>query len=258
MSVRNYHWSGLLLIVACCLLFTSSSFAQTLNSPSYRFDESTLGQGGLPESSSASYTGKSSLGDLAVGYTGSANDGFQGGSQTTPDPRLAVAVTDNADEFPQFSASTPSMTTAAFEVLNYTSYNYAVFITGPPPTNSSNGHEIEPLEEDVTTTDAESIPGSEQFGMNLIENTDVVAPENIGANPDNGQGQGLTGFAFGAASDNYNQNGRFRYVEGEMIASSTKSGGYTGYTISYLINVARLTPGGKYTSAQSLVVVGTY
>ena len=37
-----------------------------------------------------------------------------------------------------------------------------------------------------------------------------------------------------------------------------KSSGITNYTITYLLNVAGLTPGGEYRSDQTLVVLGTY
>lgn len=260
MSKRQVQSLGLMFALALCLLVTSPTFAQTLSSPNYRFDESTLGQGGLPESESASYKGKSSLGDLAVGYGGSPNYGFQGGSQTTNDPRLAVAVTNSDVDFPTFSPDEGSLATASFEVLNYTSYNYNVFIAGDPPTNLGASHTIPAMADDVETPDAESAPGFEQFGLNLVANSADAPkiPSSIGANPDNGQGQGLTGFAFGQAEADYDNPGKFKYVDGSIIAKSEKSGGFTNYTITFLINVADLTPGGIYNANLALIVVGTY
>lgn len=215
--------------------------AQSTQSPNYRFDESTIGQGGLINSSSANYQGTSSAGDLGVGESGSNNFNFQGGSQTTNDPSLAVEVNGTA-ALSDFSSTIPSTGTSTFTVSNYTSYGYVVNILGTPPTN--NGHTIAAI-----TAPWTSSPGFEQFGINLVANT---APTSFGANPVQGH------FAFGTAATNYNTANQYRYVSGETIASAPKSSGVTTYTISYLVNVGALTPGGKYESNQTLIVTGTY
>jgi hypothetical protein len=85
--------------------------------------------------------------------------------------------------------------------------------------------------------------------MNLVANT---SPISFGANPDHGQ------FGFGSASTNYGTANNFRFVNGETIASAPKSSGQTIYTISYLVNVNSLTPGGNYTSSQTLICTGTF
>lgn len=141
-----------------------------------------------------------------------------------------------------FSATSATTATTTFSVSNYTSYGYVVQIFGDPPTNGT--HSINGM----GTTGASEV-GTDQFGINLVANT---APKSFGANPDQGQ------FGFGTASANYNTSNQFRYVNGETIASAPKSSGVTTYTISYLVNVAPLTPGGNYTTHQTLVVTGTY
>jgi len=255
MSKRQRRRLGLLLSVALGLFLTSPTFADTLVSPHYQFSESTLGANGLPSSASTDYQGSSSIGDIGVGFSGSTHFGFQGGSQTTADPRLAVAITSPTAAFPTFDPTTPAMATATFQVLNYTSYGYSVFVTGGAPTNHTAGgpHTIQPM-----ATQGASTPGFEQFGINLVANT---SPQNIGANPDNG----TYGWAYGAAGDvnnlpnlNYKTANQYVYNDGDLIASANKSGGYTNYTITYLLNVAELTPGGQYSTNESIIVVGTY
>lgn len=98
-------------------------------------------------------------------------------------------------------------------------------------------------------TNDSSHPGTEQFGINLVANT---SPASFGANPNNGD------FGFGSVAENYNVANQFRYVSGDTIAKAEKSSGETTYTISYLVNVTGLTPGGSYASNQTLVVTGTY
>lgn len=228
--------------MACLIMLATPLLASALQSNNYRLDESTLGQGGVPESESANYKGSSSTGDLGVGESNSTNFGFEGGSVTPDQPRLAFEVTDGTVDFPTFSADTPAMGESTFTVLNYTTFGYAVFIIGDGPTND--GHEIAPM----ATPDV-STPGFEQFGINLVSN---AVPEVIGANPVHGH------FAFGDAGPDYDTANNYKYSSGDMIASAPRSSGQTDYTISYLVNVARLTPGGQYTSDLSLVVVGTY
>jgi hypothetical protein len=134
-----------------------------------------------------------------------------------------------------------------FSVFNYTSYGYAVQITGNAPT--SGAHTISPM-----TTTAIAQPGIEQFGINLVANT---SPKSFGSNPDNGSfGFGIIGSGPGDTS--YSTPNEFRYVSGETIASAPKSSGQTNYTISYIVNTSSITPGGRYTSDQTVIVTGTY
>lgn len=235
---------GVGLVFTIAVVSTTISSAETLQSPSYRFDESVIGSGGLVQSNSNNYQASSSAGDLAVGESGSNSYQLQSGSKTSPDPALSFAITNANVNFGSFTPSSAAMTTATFSVSNYTSYGYIVQILGNPPT--SNGHAISPM---GATAPALSQAGIEQFGINVVANT---APVATGANPDNGQfGQGL-------AATNYNTPNTYRYVSGETIATAPKSSGVTNYTISYLVNVGSLTPGGQYTTSQTIVVTGTY
>lgn len=248
MSKRRQGWVYMLFGVAAFFSFpTTSTYADTLQSPHYQFDDSTLGSGGLVESSSNSYKGSSAVGDIAVGDSSSTNYQVDSGSKTTPDPTLSFSVDTTGSNFGNFSSNNAAMATAHFSVSNYTSYGYAVQIVGPPPTNGS--HTIKAMTADTSTADAASQPGQEQFGINLVANT---SPKSIGSNPDNGQ------FGYGTIATNYDTANKYRYVSGETIASAPKSSGVTNYTISYLVNVGNLTPGGQYTSNQTLVVTGTY
>ena len=236
--------SGLLVALFVCGLIPvlASTQATALQSTNYSIREGTIGSGSLNQSSSTSYRITDATGDIGIGNSASSNYNLSAGSKTPVDPTLSFAITSGAITFPTFSASTARMTTSTFTVLNYTSYGYVVQIDGTPPTNA--GHVIPPM----GTTGA-STPGIEQFGINMVANT---APSNIGANPDNG------GYGFGVAAANYATPNAYRFVNGETIASAPKSSGVTNYTISYLVNVAGLTPGGQYKSDITLIVVGTY
>ena len=232
----------MVLLAVCASYFSTVAYADPLVSPNYRFDESSIGAGGLIQSSSANFQSSSSISDLGVGESASAGYKIQAGSQTTNDPALAFAITSATPNFGSFSPSGPATATATFSVSNYTSYGYVVQIAGNPPSNGS--HTITAM-----ATNDTSHFGTEQFGINLVANT---SPLSFGANPDHGQ------FGFGSAATNYNTDGSFRFVSGETIASAPESSGVTNYTISYLVNVSSLTPGGQYSSGQTIIVTGTY
>jgi hypothetical protein len=234
---------GLSLFAVCATgCVATVAYADTLESPNYKFDETSLGGGGLIQSNSANYQAGVSIGDTAIGNSASTNFQTEAGSKTTNDPTLSFTVNTATANFGSFSPSTPAVTTSTFSVSNYTSYGYVVQILGNPPSNQ--GHTL-----DAMATTGTSQTGIEQFGINLVANT---APSSVGANPDHGQ------FGFGDAAPNYATPNNFRYVSGETIAIGPKSSGLTTYTISYVINVDSLTPGGQYAGNQVLICTGTY
>jgi hypothetical protein len=238
---------GIVMVFAAVSLtavFSGSVDAIDAQSTSFKLSESSIGAGSTVQSSSSNFKASDAVGDLTVGNSSSTNFQANSGNKTPNDPNLAVSITSGNIAFPNFSAATASVATATFSVLNYTSYGYVVLIAGTTPTNGT-----KTIPAMGTSTPAASSPGTEQFGINLVANT---SPTSFGANPNNGN------YGFGSTVANYNTPNSFRYVNGETIAQATKSSGITNYTISYVINVAGLTPGGQYTTNQTLIVTGTY
>jgi len=237
-------WAGLYILFSCLVLgfIISPVFADPLRSANYQFQETSLGGNGLFNSQSSNYQASGTSGILGVGNSASSNFQINAGNQTTNDPALAFAVNSYNVTFTDFSPATAATATTTFQVLDYTSYGYVVQVIGSPPTKG--GHTI-----DAMATTGPSQVGTEQFGMNLVANT---SPVSLGANPDHGQ------FGFGSAASGYNTPNNYRFVSGETIASAPKSSGQTIYTISYIINVNSLTPGGYYNSNQTLICSGTF
>jgi hypothetical protein len=240
------QWAGLYLLFSCMVFgyIMAPAFADPLKSSNYQFQETSLGGTGLFNSQSANYQTAGTAGGI-LGLGNSASSGFQvnGGNITTNDPALAFAITNPTATFTNFSPAIASTATSTFEVTDYTSYGYVVQVVGNPLANE-HGHTITAM-----SSTAPSQVGTEQYGINLVANT---SPVSFGTNPNNGQ------FGYGAASANYNTPNQFRYVNGETIAAAPKSSGKTIYTVSYLVNVNTLTPGGRYTANQTLVCSGTY
>lgn len=236
------------VIVASISLVVATTGADPLKSAHYQLDESTLGSGGLVQSNSGSYQSVESISDAAVGHSGSTNFQVEAGSQTTGDPALSVVIDSGGGNFGAFTPTAAATATSTFSVTDYTSYGYIVEIVGDPP---SNGHHTIP----AMSTPGPSTPGTEQFGINLVKNANFCGSGcNVGADPDYGQ--------FGAIeakpTANYNTAGTFYYSDGDTIVESPKSSGTVTYTITYLINVESLTPGGQYSSHQSIICIAMY
>lgn len=235
--------------IVLVLLFLGSAIADAQGSSSnYRIDESFIGPGGSLESNSTNYQtapGGQSLGNPGgVGDSESTNYRSQAGATTTDDPSLTCSVNTSSLNFGSLSSSATATATATFSVLNYTSHGYLVQIIGATP--SSDGHNLTAL-----SSGGSSTTGTEQFGINLVDNT----TPNIGANPV----QVPDGtYSFGEAASNYDTPDTFRYGSGETIARSLKTSGQTDYTISYIVNVSNTTPAGSYSGDQTLICIGTY
>lgn len=242
--MRSVFRSKLWLSMATVsLLFASPLQAQVLESPNYRFDETSIGTSGLLDAKSDNFGISEATGDLGVGESKSANLEVQAGSQTNADPVLSFSVNKIDADFSTLSATQAATATASFSVKNYSSWGYSVILYGDPPKNGP--HTISAIED----TPSLSQTGIEQFGINLVANT---SPTSFGTNPDNGN------FGVGVVEPNYATSDRFYFESGDSIATGPKSSGETNYTISYLVNVKGTTPGGVYQSKQTLVVTGTY
>lgn len=245
MSKWRVGWVSIISVVVVATMAYPPVIAMAdamLQSHSYKFEYTDIGGGGLNLSSSPNYQSVLSTTDAAVGTSGSTNYQSASGSQTTGDPSLSFAVDTGTTSFGTFSPTTAATATSTFSVSDYTSYGYAVQIIGNPLNNE--GTEITPM----ATTDI-SRPGENQFGINLVANT---SPATFGANPNYGQ------FGVGSPAANYATPNKFRYVSGETIAIGPKSSGVTTYTISYMVNVNSLMPGGEYSTNLALVCIATY
>lgn len=236
------RWIAAAGVCVSLLLSSASVHAQTLASPNYHFDESSIGSGGMVQSGSPNYSVTSGLSDVGVGNTASPNYQVNVGSHTPRDPFLTFAITSSGADFGTLSATSTATATATFTVSNYTTYGYVVQIFGSPPTNTN--HTLTAM-----STRGPSQVGIEQFGINLVANT---SPASFGANPNNGQ------FGYGSIMSNYATPNEYYYATGATIAHADKDSGQTIYTLSYIVNVTPLTAGGQYTTNQTIIVTGTY
>lgn len=250
---------GVLLAVFAVgsILIVGSASADSSTSAHYQFIDSEVGGGGLGTSSSPGYQSVLATADNAVSSgssdPSSTNYTIAAGSQTPHNPTLSIAIVNGDAAFNNlFSPTSTATASAQFSVVDYTSYGYVVQIVGSTPQNGS--HSI-PAMSNGSGGPTTSTPGYEQFGINLVNNTSPT----VGADPDRGQfGVSST---YAGPTPNYSVNSpasEFYYSSGDTIAESQKSSGQITYTISYVVNVSDLTPGGQYTSDQSVICTATY
>lgn len=245
MMFRVYSTIKKVVIISGVLVLLVAPQISAISSSNYTIEEDFFGAGGSAESNSNSYSARDSLGASAVGGSEGANYNTDSGTITPDEPTLSFSVGSTNVALGALNPSLTKTGTATFSVLNYTSYGYVVQTIGDPPDNGTHTlNAINPA--------ASSSVGTEQFGINVVENTN---PTIFGANPVQVPD---SSFSSGQAATGYNTTNVYKYVPGDIIASASESSGRTDYTVSYIANISTNTPGGDYSSQQTLVVTGTY
>ncbi len=216
--------------------------ASQSSSTNYSVDETQFGGvGSSLNDCSTNYCAKTSAGDTTVGSGSSSNYSAYFGENTTDEPLLEMVITGGNQDMGVLDSSTTGTAVETIAIRNYVSSGYVLQIAGAAP--SQGVHTLTTL-----TTPSTSQPGTEQFGINLADNTSP----NIGADPVQVPSGG---FSFGTATTDYGTADLFKYIDGDVVAQSLSSSGETDYTMSIVINVSNVTPGGQYTGIFSAVAV---
>lgn len=92
-----------------------------------------------------------------------------------------------------------------------------------------------------------STPGQNQFGINLVANTDP----NVGSDPD-----GI--WANAMAAPGYDQANHYKYVSGDVIAYSPNVSLMKKFTISYIVNSSADLRAGVYTTTINYIASGRF
>lgn len=244
----NFGVIGLVVL----LLMPATALAAQSASTDYQVNEVFFGSGGALNNCSTSYCAKEAIGETAVGNPKSTNYQARAGFNTDRSPYLQFIVSGTTTNIGVLSTSSTSTSTATFSVKSYLASGYSVVtVSNPPKNNTYTMHAL--------STPTASSAGTEQFGMNLVQNncpgTFVNCVTTLGANPT----QNPSGtFSFGTVSSGYNTANLYEYVPGSTIAYSNSSSGETDYTISYIFNISNVSPGGNYTFNDVLVATATF
>lgn len=221
-----------------------AAHAESSQSTNYKVNEVQFGIGGAQNLCSDSYCSSQSAGDTVVGNSRSNSYGMYGGFNTSDQPYLEVWAEGGSYNLGTLSPDTTATATTELKVRTYLAGGYVMQITGTPLSQGT--HTMTGI-----TTPSTSQPGAEQFGINLVNNS---APD-IGTDPVHVPS---SEFSFGEPADDYGTADLYKYVNGDIVAESDRSSGETHYTISMIVNVSNVTPGGKYTGSYSAVVVPVF
>ncbi len=238
-------------LIAIFICMPAVAFAQTSSSSNYKIEEAQFGSGGINEQcSGGQYCAQGSLGSNAVGRQSSANYDSAAGFLTSNEPYLEFVISTSSVDLGTLDTATTGTGTASLYIRSYINGSYSLITLSNPPT-SENGDQLDPLAVPTAST-----AGTEQFGINLVDN----ANPNIGLDPVN---QPDDSFADGTAATGYDVADQFKYVVGDTIARSAETAGnfangQTDYTISYIANISGVTPAGSFVMNHDMVVVATF
>ncbi len=243
-----YKLMSLVIVVMCGVSLPAR--AQTPTSPNYQVNEYQFGTGGELDSTSASYRAQSNVGSLGVGRSSSTNYDMEAGFLTPNEPFLELFINAATVDLGTLDPASTGTGSGTFWVRTYLSSAYVVQTMSAPPT-SEGGAVL-----DAKGTLGAPILGTEEFGINVVDNT---SPD-IGANPFNVPDDN---YADAEAATGYDTPDQFKYGQGDIIARSAatvgnQAVGRTDFTISYIANISNITEAGSYSMVHDIVAVATF
>lgn len=146
----------------------------------------------------------------------------------------------NNSDLGNLDPNTTLTATSQMAVGTNAAIGYTITMYGT--TMSAGAHGITAL-----TTPTASVPGTNQFGVNLVANTSP----SIGSDPDGASPNAVLGA-------DYDTPNKFAFDSGQVVASAPNVSLVKRYTISYIVNsAANLTPG-VYTTTLSFICTGRF
>lgn len=243
---RRRLWRSIVPALVAVLIVIGGAgtvFAQTATSPNYQVTETQIGNGASQESCSGSYCARVSIGDITSGNTMMSNTASFDDNATS-EPFLEMIIETGESNLGVLTTEQTATKTTMVKVRSYLSDGYIMQLIGDPP--KFQGHTLS-----TPSVPTLSVPGVEQFAINVVANTSP----SVGANPVQVPDSGLP---FGAADALYSTPNMFKYSSGEIIARSLTDSGRTDYTISMIVNISSATPAGNYTGDFMTVLMPAY
>lgn len=242
----RHGWRVLLFTVLTTMAVPASVvLAAQSSSSNYQVNQVFFGSGGELNSCSTSYCSKQSAGESVVGNTKSASYQAQGGFNTDRQPYIQFIVSNTNVNLGALSTTGTKTATANFSVKAYLAHGFTVINASEPPSN--NGYVMQ-----SSTVPTAATPGTEQFGINLVSNTNPVTfGSDLSYSPN-------STFSYGLVAADYSNHNMFVYRQGDVVAYSNSSSSDTNYTVSYIFNISSVTPGGTYELRHVLVATATY
>jgi hypothetical protein len=251
--------NGLMTSASAEVYVTPVPPAPPARSTNYSFAEASFSTGS-GFGSSSQYGAQYSVGDVGIGTAYSASYGAYAGPISPTKEYLELVTSTSLVDLGRLTADETALGVASFYVRAYMNSSYSVVTASLPP-ESESGHFLNPL-----TGAASPSAGTEQFGINLVENTcpaasvSPAAANCVGVFGADAALQPDATYANGEAAPGYNTADQYQYNEGDVIArsNSAPAWGQTNFTMSYVANISPLTPAGSYSMIHSIVVITTF
>ena len=166
----------------------------------------------------------------------------------TVNPYISLAIEQSSVTLTKSGGGNPDWQNTGFNnstantLAVNTNANSGYTLTYNGATLTSGGNSI-----DAMATKGASSTGTEQFGLNLRNNS---TPD-TGTDPSGGSG---------TPADDYNTINQFRYIASTTttLASASAASTATTYTVSYIVNVGQTTESGNYQTTITYIATGNF
>lgn len=235
-----YYVRAVPVMVLGALVLTGTAFAVTSSSPNYQLIETEFNSGSSTHSCSQQYCAEVTVGSDMKGQTHAVFDA----SINMDEPFIEVIIEVADSNLGTLSTTTTATKTTLVKVRNNLTRGYVLQIVGNPP--HYNGHTLA-----TSLSPIASLPGTEQFGINVVANTSP----SVGAHPVQVPADGLV---YGEPAEGYDVPNQFKYESGAVVARSTADSGRTDYTISMIVNISSATPAGHYSGDFATIIIPSF
>lgn len=234
--MRNFFH---IFIILSAIFFFSLIAQAEMRSPNYSIPADSVSIGG-DRQDSTNYSGWDLIGELATGDSRSVTYITDAGflAMVGNEAVLTFNVTDPTADLGTLVINDVKADTATFTAATTSKSGYVIEFFGNPL--SSPSHTLTPLSSgDISRT------GNEQFGFNLMENSNPT----IGHIPVGGNGQAAVG---------YGTTNQYKFSSGDIIAQTTQASVYTNYTASFIGNITNISDAGDYATNLTVVITGKF
>ncbi len=220
-------------LVFLSMIYTGNIFAR-MESDNYIIWGDVFSSGGSEDSSSANYHLQDTIGEAVVFSATSTSENYgtkAGFREMYPDQYLTFSIVDADIDLGILSSTATGVGSNKMIIATNASNGFIITVSGS--TLSSGSNTIESIGASASASNI----GTEQFGINLVENSNPA----IGADP-----SGIS--PIGSAASQYNFSNFFAFNSGDTIVSSISGINLTTFTVSYIANISSETESGNYTT----------
>lgn len=235
------------LVLVVLTFFPLSFVLARSSSESYVIFGDVFSAGGTSTSSSNTYSLHDTIGEAAIlsATSTSASYGIKSGFQELYADQFVTLTLEGSNSatvnLGTLSDSAPGSGSHTMQVSSNATNGVTVTVTGSTLTSGANTITA------IGATAAASSAGTEQFGINLVDNT----TPNIGATA-SGTAPILS------VANQYNETDKFAFNSGATIATSTAAINTTNLVVSYLANIASGTEAGTYSTTLTYSVTANF